>query len=715
MIWHSSPIADVLQELNVTPDVGLTEQEAAERLKEYGKNSLQEQHAFSFRSAFAQQLRAPFTILLLAIAGITLVLDLYKQILQQIPTHWDQSVLVAVLAVVGALLGALWHGYTETAKTKMHFLSAPEAKVRRDGKEQTYATHTLVPGDILPLATGDVVPADCRLVEAEGLRCDECALTGATMPTEKYADGVFDDITPLAQRTNMLYAGSIITAGHATAVVVATGVRSEMVHSAARAQHPTITLPSQSIAGKLRLWWSIGVLLLCIAALIVGLIRHEDRSAVLLTVAALATAAVPNHIGDLFTQLTMRSIKGMSRHRVRLSHPEAAETLGDVTVFCAEQETLFDNSAIRLCRAACGTASAVELSKETPNTRGIAPLMRLAVLNCSNSSPIHNAILQFANGAGIHRRELLVDMPRIGELNSCDDFHAGVHLAGEETLILVSGDWRTLMPLCIKGNLEDLSAAAHAMEADGLQVVAVTYRLTDTAPAVYTADELVRDLTCAGLLGFQISLKQDVSDAVTFLPKLRTILFSNEPTASSAAAAMQAGITSAPCVATAETAETLTEEEWPTAVEKYNVYCGLSAAQKQRVVSALQNQGHVVAVTGCRSEDAALLTAADVGFAHGFSATDVAKNAADAILLDNNYVSAIAAIWEGKQLKSQRWCAVFYLILCAVAIVGIGISGLFGWTLLHRQAILLMGLHLLLMDILPPALVYIGETVTNKK
>ena len=715
MIWHSSPIADVLQELNVTPDAGLTEQEAAERLKEYGKNSLQEQQVFSFRSAFAQQLRAPFTILLLVIAGITLLLDLYKQILQQIPTHWEQSVLIAVLAVVGALLGALCHGYTETAKTKMHTLSSPEVKVRRDGKEQTCATHTLVPGDILPLTVGDVVPADCRLVEAEGLRCDECALTGATMPTEKCADGVFDDITPLAQRTNMLYAGTIITAGHATAVVVATGVRSEMGHSAARAQHPTVTLPSQKTAGKLRLWWSIGVLLLCIAALIVGLIRHDDRSAVLLTVAALAMAAVPNNIGDLFTQLTIRSIKGMHRHRVRLSHPEATETLGDVTVFCAEQETLFESESVQLCRAACGTASSVDLSQGMPKVRGLAPLIRLAVLNGSDSSPIHNAILQFADGAGIHRSELLVDMPRIGELNSCDGFHAGVHLAGEETLILVSGDWRTLMPLCTKGNLEELTTAANTMEADGLRVVAVTYRLTDTAPAVYTADALVRDLTCVGLLGFQISLQQDVSDAMTLLPKLRTILFSNEPAASAAAAAMQAGVSYVPCVATAEMVERFTEEEWPTAVEQYNVYCGLSAAQKQRVVSALQNQGHVVAVTGCRSEDAALLTAADVGFAHGSSATDVVKNAADAILLDNNYVSAIAAIWEGKQLKSQWWCAVFYLILCAVLMVGIGICGLFGWTPLHSQAILLMGLHLPLMDILPPALVFIGETVTNKK
>ena len=711
MIWHSNTVADVLQELQVDPSAGLSEQEAAARLKEYGKNSLQEHRPLPFRQALARQLRAPLTILLLVVAGIVLILDLFKQVLKEIPTDWEQALFVAVLALVSTLVGAALRCYTASTVSTLRNLSASDTRVRRDGTDTTCSVHTLVPGDIILLNAGDIVPADCRLVEANALCCDEHGLTDETAPTKKDATALYEDITPLAQRKNMLYAGTVIIAGTATAVVVATGVRSEM----GRTQRSSDNRPNRSKKERvLTLCWNVIAVALGALAVIVGLVQHADRSAVLLTAASLTLALVPQNIDSLLTQLSVRTVKQMSRRRVRLRRPEAAETLGHVTVFCTEQETLVKGGDIQLHRAFVGHQQ-VDLTDADPQGPGLGQLLRLATLNAADTTPAERAVMECAGRLGIHRADLLVDMPLIGELTGPNAHKTGVHLAGEQTLILVTGDWRTLLPLCTKGNVEELTAAATAMEESGLMVTAVTYRLTDVAPSVYTVEELERDLTCVGLLGFQVSLQQDVSDAVTLLPKLRTILFSNEPEASAAAAAMQAGVTYAPCVATVETVEALTEEEWSVAVEKYNVYCGLTPVQKQRVVSVLQAQGHVVAVTGCRSEDAPLLTAADVSFARGSAATDVTKSAADVILLDDNYVSAIATIWEGKQLKIQHLCIIAYLILCAVIMAGIGLSGLFGWTLLHRQAILLMGLHLLLMDILPPALVFIGETIAKKK
>lgn len=710
MIWHSNTAADVLQELQVDPTVGLSEQEAAERLKEYGKNSLQEHRPLPFRQALTQQLCSPLTILLLVVSCLVLVLDLLKQVLKEIPTDWEQALIVALLVLVIALIGAALRCYAAKSTEAAGAASAADARVKRDGTDIICSTQDLVPGDIVSLGVGDIVPADCRLLESHHLLCDECDLTQTTSPSEKNATTIYDDITPLAQRTNMVYAGTVITSGTAVAVVVATGTRSEM----GRTQQNTGAQSTRTVKPRWRtLCWNIVAVALCILAIIIGLTQHADRSAVILTATSLLVALVPKNADHLLALLSARSVKALTHRQIRVYRPKAMEKLGRITVFCTDQDALIEGNDAQLERAFVGH-QLVDLNVGDLNTPGLAQLLRLATLNVSQHDPYEHAIITCAKNMGIDRADLLVDMPRIGELTDSNAHKAGVHLAGEQTLILVSGGWRTLLPLCTKGNVEKLTAAATAMEEDGLQVLAITYRLTDVSPAVYTAEELEHDLTCAGLLGLQIPLRQDVYDAVTTIPHLRTILFSNAPAASAAAAAIQSGVTYAPCVATAETIEALTQEEWPSAVEKYNVYCGLTTVQKQQVVSVLQARGHVVAVTGHKSDDAPLLAQADVSFVRS-TATDVAKREADVLLSQDQYVSAIAAIGKGKTLKMQRLCMIAYLILCAIAILVIGMSGLFGWSALSRQSILMLILHLVLMNLLPLVTISICNVVSNKK
>ncbi|MBQ7089094.1 MAG: hypothetical protein IJN04_05585 [Clostridia bacterium] len=692
MIWHSNLIADVLQELRVDPDVGLTEQEATERLKEYGKNSIDEQSPLSFRKALTKQLASPFTALLLVASGLTLVLDLYKQILLQVDTEWVLPVVVAAITAVAAFFGAIRHCHAHALMAKIHTLSSPETQVLRDGKVQDCATHALVPGDIVLLTVGDIVPADCRLIEACRLKCDECDLTEATMPTDKYADTVFDDITPLAQRTNMVYAGTVITAGTATAVVVATGNRSEMGHSAAEGQQSATELPAQKQAKTLQVWWSIAVAVFGIIALIFGLARHDDHIAVILTVTALLMAALPRNLPDLWLQLTARGIRRMTRHRVRLSRPEAIDTLGRVSIICTEQETLFSDTSARLCRAFVGHR-AVNLTNGAVQAPGLSQLIRLAALNTDNSAE-DASILTYLSELGIKKEDLLVDMPRIGELAPTAERKIGVHLAGEQTLILVSGEWRALLPLCIKGNVEELTAAATAMEADGLQVTAVTYRLSDTAPAVYTDDALACDLTCAGLLGWKTPMRDRIRETAG---TVRTILFSDESVSAAKAAAQQAGLTDRPQAVTANEVKDFTESDWDAAAIEYNVYCGLTAQQKEQLIATLQRQGETVAVTACRSEDATLLKAADAGFARGTAATDVAKAAADVLLSDDNYASMVQTVVEARWLHREKVGAFALLSACSAVILGIGFGALMGLTSLAYGAVLLTGLHLILL------------------
>ena len=614
MIWHSHPVADVLTELQVDPTVGLTKQAAAQRLNEYGKNCLQQPKALSLGHAFTKQLHSPATILPLAVSGLVLVLNLYTQLLREIPTPWPIPLIVAALTVVAALLTAWRQCRAASATAALEALSAPDTHVLRDGAEQVCSTHMLVPGDIIRLKAGDIVPADCRLIEVDSLRCDEGALVGTTMPTEKYAEAVFDDITPLADRTNMLYAGTIVTAGTATAVVVATGVRSEMGHSRKRQPrtHNQPSLPTR--IHRLSIWWSAVVAGIALLVLVIALLCRTDGSAVLLTVATMAAVALPTAIVPLYTHLTEAGIRRLLRHGIRIHRPETAATLGQVTTVCLDGAMLRPIGDVTLEQAFVGHRT-VDMTTDAPKAPGLGQLLRLTALNTDDS-----AVLTRLQQMGIDKTELLLDMPHIGELSN-GPHTTTVHLAGEQTLILVSGQWRSLLPLCTKGNAEELTAAAIAMERDGLQVTAVTYRLTDMAPSVYTAEVLEQDLTCAGLLGLRLPLH---TDAPRVTSHLRTLLFSDENPAIAVATAQSAGLADSSYVAVGEAIACLSDTDLGDAIRHYNVYCGLDTAQKQRILALLQQQGEVVAVTATHSDEAALLTAADIGIACGASATDVA-------------------------------------------------------------------------------------------
>lgn len=690
MIWHSNSISDVLQELQVDPATGLTQQEADFRLEEYGENSLQEQTVPSFRQAFAKQMRAPLPILLWVIIGITLLVDLYNHFLNDSDVDWKRSLVAAVILLVGALFSALRHRRAAASLAALHALSIPDTHVRRDGKEQLCSTTALVPGDVVLLNVGDLVPADCRIIEAKRLRCDECALTEATMPTEKDADSIFDDITPLAQRTNMLYAGTAITGGTATAVVVATGIRSEMGHRTAPS--PDTHLPMHKAQQKWSVRWILGVVILCVVALIVGLCVHTDRIAVVLTVAALAMVAIPQNLDDLITNLTACSVRRISRDNVRLNHPKVAQAMGNVTVICADQDTLFENNKLTLDWL-CVNTQWISLSNGIPNQRGVAPFMRLAVLNSTAGNLIDDAILNAAATAGIHLDELLTDMPRIGELTPTAERRTSVHLAGDQTLILVSGEWRSLLPLCTKSDVERLTKEAELMEKECGQVMVVAYRLTDTAPTVYTAEELEHDLTCAGLLGWHIPWQLNIHQTAAALPDVRFLLFSDASVTSTQGIIQKTHFIQRPHILTGETVSSFTDEDWDTAVQHHDVYCGLTTQQKMQVVAALQRQGEVVAITG---DEADLLVAADVGFSRGTIVSDVAKSAADALLTDDSFTTLVDSVYEGKCLKKQIRITRLYVAVCAVALTLFGLIALAGLLPLQYQAVWMLCLHLVL-------------------
>ena len=685
MIWHSNSANDVLRELQVDPTVGLGAQEVAARLEEYGENRPQKSSQTNLFHAFIAYLRRPLTLLLLIVAAIVFVLDLYRQALLGEPTQWHWPLLVILATLVSTLLSALRQHNIDSLTHWMDGLSSPDACVRRDGREENVSSLTLVPGDIVLLSADDVVPADCRLIVAAGLRCDESNLTHATYPVEKDAEAVFDDITPLPQRTNMIYAGTTITAGSATAVVVATGSRSEW----SRRLPPQENTATQKKVGRITVYWTVAAVTLAVIALIVGIARHDDLSSVWLTAAALAALTAPSSLSTLYSLLTAGSVQRLSRRHVRVMRPIAVDAMGRVTTIAIRQDLLHQSGEAALCRAFTGKQM-VDLTESRPKAPGLLPLLRMAALNTSEHTPNSDAILSRLQGLSIDRKELLVDMPCVAALSPANGRNTTIHLADEQTLILSSGEWQSLLPLCSE-NTEKWANAATKMETEGLQVVAVAYRLSDSAPAVYTADEIERDLTCVGLLGLDIPLCDDDFS----VPNARILLFSDQNTTAAIAEARSAGLADTSDVLTAEDERTMDDDALAEAVRHCNVYCGLDSAEQSRVIAALQAQGHIVAATAYQSKDAAILTTADVGMACGTNAANNVKTAADMILYDGNFAAIRAAITEGRFLRWKKIALFIYVLLCSVAMVLVGFGGLFDAFPLPNCALVITCVNLL--------------------
>lgn len=705
MIWHSHSVADVLRELQVDPAIGLSTQEAANRLTEYGENRPRTVSHPNLLNAFATCLRRPLTLLLLIVSTIVLILELFRQVLQDEPTEWYWPLIVLLVTLATTIFDALRQQRVEALSDWMDGLSSPDTCVRRDGAEENTSFLSLVPGDIVVLSAGDIVPADCRLITAEGLHCDESSLTNATYPVEKYADAIFDDITPLSQRTNMVYAGTTIIAGRATAVVVATGSRSEWGHHPQQEENST----AQKKVNALTSWWTAASIAVGVIVLIVGSTISDNLSAVWLTAAALIAATAPSGLSALYSLLTVSSTQRLLRRHVRILRPSVMDTLGQVTTIAIQQDLLHQSGEATLCRAFTGKHT-VDLTEAHPKAAGLLPLLRMAALNTTEHTPGGAAILSRLQSFAINRKELLTDMPCVGELAPANGRITTVHLADEQTLILCSGAWQSVLSLCTE-HTEKWGAAATEMESDGLQVVAVAYRLSDCAPAVYTAEEIERDLTCVGLLGLDVPL---CGDDFT-VPDARTILFSNQNTAAAIASAKSAGLTHTAEALTVDVSRAMDDNALTQAVGEYDVYCGLDTTEQCRVIAALQAQGHVVAATACHNKEAVLLSAADVGMACGVDAANVVKAAADLILNDGDFAAIRTAVTEGRRLWWEKVALFTYTLLCSAAMLFIALGGIFDFFPLAYCALLITCVNLLFLTAPTPLWMVSGVAALVQK
>ena len=680
MIWHSHTPEQVTAELKVDPKAGLSSAVAAERLAEYGENRLQEKKPLSFFRRFLNQLKDTMVIILMLAAAVSLVLCFYEQFFGSGTGDWLEPIVIVAIVLLNAVLGVMQEQKAEAALAALKNMSAPNARVLRDGKTTTLPAYGLVPGDILHLEAGDVVPADCRVLEAYSLRSNESALTGESVPVEKGAADTYENITPLAERTNMLYSGCGITNGTAVAVVVATGMQSEMGHIASMLEGEeggdTPLQQKMTRLGKTLGWIALAV---CVIIFIIGLLKGMKPMELFMTAVSLAVAAIPEGMPAIVTIVLALGVQRMVKKNAIIRRLPAVETLGSASVICSDKTGTLTQNRMTLRQAYVGRQT-VELDGIV-HTPGLEQLIRLAAL-CTNATivtengqekligdPTETAILAYLRVMGYDKEELLTDMPRIGELpfDSERKCMTTVHMADGQALVIVKGAPETVLDKCVKGHIEETVAANAAMGEHALRVLAVAYKILDTAPAVYAPEVLECDLTLAGLVGMIDPPRPEVKAAIKDCDSagIRTVMITGDNVVTASAIAEELGILhEGESAITGQELEALSEEELDENIHRYRVYARVTPADKIRIVKAWQKRGDVVAMTGDGVNDAPALKAADIGCAMGITGTDVAKGAADITLMDDNFSTIVTAAKEGRGIYDNIRKAVSFLLSC---------------------------------------------------
>ena len=715
MIWHSHTSNEVLSELQVDAAIGLSTDQVEARLQEYGENRLQDQKALTFGQRFIRQMKDTMVIILLIAAALSLIICLYNQFFLGEPGDWVEPIIIVLIVMLNAALGVIQESRAEAALAALKNLSAPQARVRRNGVLTTLSSYDLVPGDIIELEAGDIVPADCRILEAYSLRCNESALTGESLPVEKAADSLYDNITPLAERTNMLYAGCGITGGRAIAAVVATGMRSEMGHIAALLESENDTdTPLQHKMAQLGKILGFLALVVCVIIFIVGLFFRLPIMDMFMTAVSLAVAAIPEGMPAIVTIVLALGVQRMVKQNAIIRRLPAVETLGSASVICSDKTGTLTQNRMTLRRAYVNNQM-VDLNG-TKQTAGLNLLIRLASL-CTDADiitengqekligdPTETAILAYLRTIGYDKSELLQDMPRIGELSFDSDRKrmTSVHVAGDQTIVIVKGAPESVLPLCTKGSIEKAADANNTMAQTALRVLAVAYKLLDNAPAIYDAETLECDLTLAGLVGMMDPPRTEVKAAIADCDTagIRTVMITGDNVVTAASIARELGILhEGESAITGQQLEGMSDEELEENIAQYRVYARVTPADKIRIVKAWQKRGAVVAMTGDGVNDAPALKAADIGCAMGITGTDVAKGAADMTLTDDNFATIVDATREGRGIYDNIRKAIGFLLSCNLGEILTVFIAMLAW---HKAP--LLPIHLLWINLVTDSL-----------
>ena len=675
MSLHSQSQAQVLHQLAVDPASGLSAAEVTARLERYGENKLREKKKKTTFQRFLDQFKDVMILILIAAAIVSFVVVCVEQ-------NWGElfePALILLIVILNAVMGVYQEGKAEKALDALKNMSAPHARVIRDGKETVIDAAQLVHGDIIRLEAGDFVPADCRLLQSAGLKSEESALTGESVPSEKDAEAEVAENAPIGDRTNMIFSGCSITYGTATAVVTATGMDTEMgkIANLLDGEIDTQT-PLQQKLAQLGKYLGIVALAACAIIFVVGLANKIPALEIFMTAVSLAVSAIPEGLPAIVTIVLSIGVQRMVKKNALIRRLPAVETLGGASVICSDKTGTLTQNRMTLTKAWAVGMEEPELISNS-NSERIKMLLKCATLCCDGSvvfeaeqeqhigDPTETAIVLAAHKNGMPKEELNKQYPRLAEIPFDSDrkLMSTVNEIDGKKIVIVKGAFDMMAQRCVKGDLEKAKALTESMSADALRVLAVAFKEIDEVPVVATSDELENGLTFLGLVGMIDPPRPEAKAAVEICRRagIKPVMITGDHVVTASAIARELGILLEGDLAiTGAELDAMSDRELDEQVEHISVYARVSPENKIRIVKAWQRKGQVVSMTGDGVNDAPALKAADIGCAMGITGTDVAKGAADMTLTDDNFATIVDAVREGRGIYANIKKVVGFLL-----------------------------------------------------
>lgn len=694
--FYSEAVELVLTEMQ-SSSAGISNNEAAKRLKEYGKNELAEGKKKSLLMKFAEQFKDFMILVLLAAAIISAVVS--HEIVD--------SIIILLVVIINAIMGVFQEAKAEQAIEALKQMSTPNANVLRDGHTLSIKSDELVPGDIVLLEAGDVVPADIRLLEAASLKIEEAALTGESVPVEKQTGVLPAGDIGIGDRVNMAFSNSNVTYGRGKGVVVNTGMSTEVGKIADMlAQADETETPLKNNLNDLGKFLTMAIIAIAVIMFIVGTVFNGTSFVdMLLTSISLAVAAIPEGLPAIVTIILALGTQVMAKRNSVIRKLPAVETLGSTDIIASDKtgtltlnqmtvEKLYDDFQQKSAKSTIGTDN-----------------MALKIMNYANDTkiaqdgtligdPTETALVQFGIDQKFDVNECLINEPRVAELPFDSDrkLMSTIHqLSNGKYLVAVKGAPDVLIQRTTRVIIDGQEVAMTEkqrneilfnnadMAKQALRVLSMGFKYLDELPQELTSEILENDLCFAGLVGMIDPERKEAAEAVRMAKEagIRPIMITGDHKDTAEAIAVRLGIIhsgNSKAVLTGAELNEMSDDEFAKQVYNYSVYARVSPEHKVRIVKAWQKEGKVVAMTGDGVNDAPSLKQADIGIGMGITGTEVSKGASDMVLADDNFATIVVAVEEGRKVFSNIQKTVQYLLAANLGeVLTLFIATMFAW------------------------------------
>ena len=674
-MWHSSSVEEVSKKLKTNINIGLSGEEAQKRFERYGPNNLKEKKKESIFVKFIKQFN-DFMIITLIIAAII------SAVVSKLNGEADyiDSIIIVAIVIFNAIMGLVQEQKAEKSLEALKKMSAPNAKVRRNGRVQEIDATMVVPGDIVILEAGNYVPADCRLINSYNLKIEESALTGETIPSLKDSSKILKENTAMGDLCNMVFATTIVVNGHGEAIVVETGMNTRVGKIAGMIiEDESPETPIQKKLAEVGKILAIACIIICVLIFVIGIFKKIPIIEMFMTSVGLAVAAIPEGLPAIVTIMLSIGVTKMAKKNSIIRKLPAVETLGSSSVICSDKTgTLTQNKmTVTEVRNCFGRANSnerkfiFELGTMCTDTTEERINGKLGFVGEATEVAISNAAME----EGVSKSFLYDEMKRINDIpfDSKRKMMTTIHKYGNRYRIITKGAPDVLLKRCsncysggqivpIFSKKDDINEQNNQMAEKALRVIAVAYKDVEKLPEM---QDVEKDLIFCGLIGMIDPPREGVKEAVRTCRRagIKTVMITGDHLQTAKAIAKELGILKRGDLAIdGETLERMSQHELEQNIMDYSVFARVSPEHKVRIVKAFQSTGAVVAMTGDGVNDAPALKNADIGIAMGKGGTDVAKNAADMILLDDNFVTIVEAVKQGRNIYDNIKKAIHFLI-----------------------------------------------------